>query len=457
MTTPFRLTFVHPSVGKYRKMKRYIKTWLMEPLPVSTLSALVPAEIEQRFYDDRLETIPFDEPTDAVALSVETYTARRAYEIAAEYRRRGVPVIMGGFHASLCPEEVSRYADTVVVGEAESSFPELLNDLQRGNLRERYQSQGVPTLSRLPNRSIYQNKKYLPISLVEFSRGCKFTCDFCAIQTVYDARHHHRPIDLVVKEARQVHRRGRLFFFIDDNLTSNLDAVKDLLRALIPLKIKWVSQTAINIAHDEEVLDLMKRSGCQGVLIGFESLNQKNLQQMNKNFNLMRGGPRKAMENLRRAGLRVYGTFIFGYDHDDASALEESVDFAISEGLFIAAFNHITPFPGTPLYHRLEREGRLLYDNWWLDSRYRYGDIPFRPKGMEASELRQACLTARKKFYSWSSIAKRSTHGVNFRRPWMYMNYWIINAMHQWDIDGRYGLPLGDANLGYPSLESLSK
>ncbi len=453
----FRLTFIHPSVGKYRNMKRYIKTWLMEPLPVSTLSALVPEEIEQRFYDDRLEAIPFDEPTDAVALSVETYTARRAYEIAAEYRKRGVPVIMGGFHASLCPEEVSCFADAVVVGEAESSFPELLEDLRRGAMRKFYRSETVPTLSRLPNRAIYRDKRYLPISLVEFSRGCRFICDFCAIQTVYQAQHRHRPIDLVVEEARLVHRRRRLFFFIDDNLTSNLSAVKDLLRALIPLKIKWVSQTAINIAHDEEVLELMKRSGCQGVLIGFESLNQDNLRQMNKGFNLMSGGPRQAMENLRRAGLRVYGTFIFGYDHDDASALEESVDFAISEGLFIAAFNHITPFPGTPLYRRLEEEGRLLYDTWWLDPNYRYGDIPFRPKGMKARDLRQACLSARKAFYSWSSIARRSTHGVIFRNPWMYLNYWIINAMHQWDIDGRYGLPLGDANLGFPNLETLSR
>ncbi len=237
-----------------------------------------------------------------------------------------------------------------------------------------------------------------------------------------------------------------MFFFIDDNLTSNLEQAKEMMRALIPLKIRWVPQTAINVAYDEEALSLMKRSGCQGVLVGFESLDPAGLRQMNKDFNVMKGGPAEAMKNFRRHGLRIYGTFIFGYDHDSPDTFRTTMDFAKSEGLFIAAFNHITPFPGTPLYDRMQTEGRLLYDPWWNDDRYRYNMIPFQPARMSPDELADLCVAARREFYSWRSIARRATHRVNFRDPWMLVNFFIINAMHQRDVEGRNGLPLGDAS-----------
>ena len=237
-----------------------------------------------------------------------------------------------------------------------------------------------------------------------------------------------------------------MFFFIDDNLTSNLAAAKEMMRALIPLGIRWVSQTAINVAYDEEALDLMRRSGCQGVLVGFESLDPVALKQMNKGFNLMQGGPKQAMHNFRKHQLRIYGTFIFGYDHDTCETFRETMDFAKSEGLFIAAFNHVTPFPGTPLYRRMQNEGRLLYEAWWNDDRYRYNMIPFRPANMSPQELADLCVAARREFYSWPSIGRRATQRVNWRDPWMLMNYLVINAMHQRDVEGRNGLPLGDAS-----------
>ncbi len=218
------------------------------------------------------------------------------------------------------------------------------------------------------------------------------------------------------------------------------------MRALIPLGIRWVTQSAINVAYDEEALSLMKRSGCQGILVGFESLDPASLRQMNKDFNLMKGGPAEAMRNFRRHGLRIYGTFIFGYDHDTAATFRQTMDFAKSEGLFIAAFNHITPFPGTPLYTRMKLEGRLLFDPWWNDDRYRYNMIPFQPAQMTAEELADRCVAARREFYSWRSIFRRATHRVNFRDPWMLLNFFAINAMHQRDVHGRNGLPLGDQN-----------
>ena len=441
---PFRLTIVHPCVGRYAGMKKYIRTWQMEPLPAAMLAALTPAAVEKRFYDDRFEAIPYDEPTDLVAMSVETYTAKRCYQIASEYRRRGVPVVMGGFHATLCADEVAEYCESIVIGEAEELFPEVIDDYRHGRPQKFYRAGARPPLVVSPDRSIFAGKKYLPIKLVEFARGCRFRCDFCAIQSYFDGTHNHRPVDRVVEELERVRRPGQMIFFIDDNITSSLDEAKELMRALIPLKLRWVSQSAINVAFDEEALDLMRRSGCQGILIGFESLHAETLKQMKKGFNLLHGGPAAALANLRRYNLRVYGTFIFGYDHDDAATFKSTVEFAQQEGLFIAAFNHITPFPGTPLYKRMAAEGRLLFDPWWLDERYSYNMIPFRPKNMAPEELADHCVEARRSFYSWPSILRRAGQRVNFNSPFMLANFFIINAMHQWDVESRNGLPLGD-------------
>tara|TARA_Y100000588_G_scaffold315411_1_gene343473 strand:- start:199 stop:1611 length:1413 start_codon:yes stop_codon:yes gene_type:complete len=443
---PFRLTIIHPCVGRHEGMTSYIRTWLMEPIPAAMLAGLAPVDTEVQFYDDRLEPIPFDCPTDLVAISVETYTARRAYEIASEYRLRGVPVVMGGFHATLCPDEVGQYCESLVIGEAEDLFPEVIDDYRHGTPREIYRSTGRATHLATPDRSIFAGKKYLPIRLVEFARGCRFRCDFCAIQSFYEGSHEHRPIDRVVQEIQRVRRPGQMFFFIDDNITSNLEDAKDLMRALIPLKIRWVSQTAINVAFDDEALSLMKQSGCVGILVGLESLDADSLKQMNKGFNMMCGGPAAALANFRRHGICVYGTFIFGYDNDTPETFARSLDFAKDEGLFIAAFNHVTPFPGTPLYQRMVDEGRLLYDAWWLDPSYRYNMIPFSPVGMTPEELAHRCVAARRSFYSWGSIARRARHRVNIRNPYVLANYLVINAMHQRDIDGRNGLPMGDRN-----------
>ncbi|MCP4663334.1 MAG: B12-binding domain-containing radical SAM protein, partial [bacterium] len=342
----FRLTIVHPCVGRRVGMKRYIRTWKMEPLPAAMIAALIPPEVERRFYDDRLEAIPYDEPTDLVAISVETYTAKRAYQIASEYRRRGVPVVMGGFHATLCPDEVMDHCETIVLGEAEDLFPEVIDDYRHGRPRKSYRATERPQLGRVEaDRSIYRGKRYLPIGLVESARGCRFRCDFCAVQSMFDATQTHHPADRVAAEVARVRRPGQMIFFIDDNLTSDVTAAKELMRALIPLNVRWVSQASIDVAWDEEALELMRRSGCQGLLVGFESLDPKSLAAMNKRFNLMRGGPREALARFRRFGIRIYGTFIFGYDHDTRESFRSAVEFCRQEGFYIAAFNHITPFP----------------------------------------------------------------------------------------------------------------
>jgi radical SAM superfamily enzyme YgiQ (UPF0313 family) len=264
------------------------------------------------------------------------------------------------------------------------------------------------------------------------------------VQTVFDSTQTRRPIDDILAELRVLKDQKKLFFFVDDNITSNLRQAKEFFRALIPLGIRWVSQASINAAHDEEFLDLLVRSGCQGVLIGFESLNPDNLLSMNKSFNTAKGGFESALANLRKHGIRVYGTFIFGYDGDTADSFLPTVEFARRHAFYIAAFNHLTPFPGTPLYKRLEAEGRLLYKAWWLDERYSYNRIPFQPKGMEPDDLQRACLSARKNFYGWPSILQRSIDPVNRGNSFMWRNFYMINAMHRSDVSLRDHYPLGD-------------
>jgi radical SAM superfamily enzyme YgiQ (UPF0313 family) len=438
-----RLTLIHPCIGR-RKDQPYIRLWQMEPLPPAAIAGLTPRDVDIKFYDDRMERIPFDEPTDLVGISVETYTAKRAYQIASEYRRRGVPVVMGGFHASLCPDEVAQYADAVVIGEAETLWETVLKDAERKTLGTFYRAESRPALGNIrPNRSIFAGKNYLPIGLIEAGRGCHFICDFCAIQTVFNHTQTRRPADDILTELESL-RHKPLIFFVDDNITSNMEQAKEFFKELQTLKIKWVSQASINAAYDEEFLQIIKESGCQGVLIGFESLNPENLKKMNKGFNTMQGGYEKALANLRKFNIRLYITFVFGYDADTESSFKESVDFALRHKFYIAAFNHLTPFPGTPLYQRLEEEGRLLFDKWWLDERYSYNMIPFQPTHMSPERLQRGCVEARAEFYNWNNIFKRSFDSVNRSSLLMWWQFYGINAMFRREVRQRDFFPLGD-------------
>ncbi|MDH3821728.1 MAG: radical SAM protein, partial [Gammaproteobacteria bacterium] len=327
MTEPqkrLRLTLIHPCVGRWAGDQKYIRSWQMEPLAPASIAGLTPDDVDVRFYDDRLEVIPFDEATDLVAISIETYTARRAYQIATEYRQRGVKVVLGGFHATLCPEEASMYADAVIIGEAEGQWEKVIDDVRHDTLQTVYRQDSRPNLNLTRiDRSIFEGKRYVPVTLIEAGRGCHFRCEFCAVQSYFGATQTRRPIDHILEEVEAARKRNSFYFFVDDNITSNFEEAKDLYRELARLKIRWVSQASINAAHDEEFLDLISRSGCQGLLIGFESLERETLRMMKKKFNTMGGGYDVALENLRRYNIRLYATFVFGYNHDTADTFTE--------------------------------------------------------------------------------------------------------------------------------------
>ena len=445
-----RLTLIHPAIGHHGKS--YIRAWQMEPLPAAVLAGLTPPDVQVRFYDDRVEDIPYDEPTDLVAISVETYTARRAYQISSQYRRRGVPVVMGGFHATLVPEEAQHFAEALVVGEAELIWPQLIDDFRHGKLQPRYSSSSRPSLGGVrPRRSIFLGKNYLKLGLVEAGRGCHFRCEFCAIQSVFKNTQTRRPIDDILADIK-AHPRP-IYFFVDDNITSNMKQAKEFFRALIPLKIRWVSQASINAAHDEEFLQLVKDAGCHMLLIGFETLNPLTLKSMQKEFNTMKGGYEKALANLRRFGIRLYPTFILGYDEDTEQTVRETLNFALRHRFYLTAFNHLTPFPGTPLYSRLESEGRLVFDRWWLDPSYRYGMVPFYSRGLPPKEIERLCLEARQTFYGLPSVLRRSLDfGVNCQSPFSWLTFFTANLMLRAEVNKRQMFPLGDPRDTSPLL-----
>lgn len=451
-----RITIIHPAIG-HRHSESYIRSWQMEPLPAAAIAGLTPKDIDIRFYDDRMEPIPFDEPTDAVIISVETYTAKRAYQIASDYRQRGVPVIMGGFHPTLVPDEAELYAESIVIGEAETVWQEVIDDLHHRTLKKRYQAFERPDLAQIRvDRSIFRGKRYLPIGLIETGRGCRFPCEFCAIQSFFNRSHRQRPIDAIISELCSIKDRAKLYFFVDDNFAGDLRAAKDMLRALIPLNVRWITQMSINAAHDDEFLSLLVQAGCKGVLIGFESLNEDNLKIMRKRFNTMKGGYVEALKNLTKHRIRVYATFIFGYDHDTAPSFDNAVEFAIESRFYIAAFNHLTPFPGTPLYEKLRLQGALRYPAWWLDERYRYNEVPFNPARLTPADVTRLCVDARRKFYSWRSILARSLGAANRSDPFMLAHYLPINLLHRNEVSLRNGYPLGDERWEGTLLESAT-
>lgn len=437
-----RITLVYPSVGR-KENHPYVRAWQMQPLSMAVLAGLTPNDIEVRFYDDRMEDIPFDEPTDLVAISVETFTALRAYKIARQFRRRGVPVVMGGYHVTLIPEEAQQEADSIILGDAEPVWEQLLHDAGRGELQPVYQGPGRRLLSGIkPRREIFAGKNYQNLTLVEFARGCHFKCDFCSITAFHGAAQNHRPAREVVAEMERTN--SRRFFIVDDNIVSQPDKARELCRELIPLGINWVGQASIHIAQDHELLELMAQSGCRGVLIGMESLDERNLRDMGKSWNTAQCSYADSLQRFRDHGLAVYGTFVFGYDNDNEDTIRRSVEFGREQKLFLSAFNHLIPFPGTPLYSRLRDEGRLLTEKWWLDPGGRVGDVVFRPRQMEPEELQELCLEARRQFYNWGSIFSRMRDlKANLKNCTMAAVYVGLNLQAHFDIDLRQGLKLG--------------
>ncbi|MGA1874859.1 MAG: B12-binding domain-containing radical SAM protein [bacterium] len=399
-----RVTLIRPDISARKKRRGFFSDNL-EPLELAILAGLTPPEVDLTLFDDRLEEIDYHHQTDLVALTVLTHTARRAYEIAGKFRQRGVPVVMGGIHPTLLPDEAGGYADAVVVGEAESTWPQVVQDAAQGSLKPLYRAEEFSDLRGLrPRREIYAGRSYSPMSIVEFGRGCPHGCEFCSGATIYRRKVRHRPVREVIEEIQSLPRHQD-FYFTDDNLYACKQAAQELLQALIPLRKKWAAQVHLDFTGDEHFMRLMAESGCTSVFIGLESLNAQNLNQMNKKGTLT--WYRESLAKIRRFGFCIYGSFMFGYDEDREETFDETLRFALEERFFAALFTPLQPFPGTPLLARLKEAGRMLYDTWWIDPGFRYQTFAFRPEHLPPDSINH-CRRVQEKFYSWPSIARRA-------------------------------------------------
>ena len=435
-----KITFILPAIGK-KQGQKYIGTWKMEPLTIAVLKALTPADIETELFDDRIELIDYNTETDLVCITVETYTAKRSYRIAGKFRERGIPVVMGGYHVTLCPEEAAVYSDSIIVGNAETVWAGMLEDWKKGSLKKKYLG-GVGEYDISPDRSIFTDKKYLPVSLVETGRGCCHSCKFCSISQFYCSRYYCRDHSLIIEDIKR--SAYKYTFLVDDNLVADHRNAMSLFEEITPLNIKWAGQGTLSMARDEKLLRAMKKSGCEIILIGFESLNKENLKQMNKSFNLAVGERDELVKRIHDAGIGIYATFVFGYDNDDEQTVSDAVEFAKKHNFYTAAFNHLLPFPNTALYHRLKEDNRLIYDKWWLADGYNYGELAFNPKQISAEKMSRLCRDARKEFSSPKTVLSRGFASLGRTSPLMWGLFWGMNLRLGEEIDQKMNVPIGE-------------
>jgi radical SAM superfamily enzyme YgiQ (UPF0313 family) len=323
-------------------------------------------------------------------------------------------------------------------------------DARAGRLGRLYRQPTEPPLDGVrPDRRIFRGKRYPPIALVQYARGCRFACDFCSIHAFYGTSLRQRPVAEVVAEIETLGRRHVLF--VDDNIFVDPPRMEALCRALRPLGVRWSCQVSVDVARHDELLDLMARSGCTTALVGFESLDPRNLALMKKQWNLRDGPYVAAIRRFRDRGIMLNGQFIFGYDHDTPDAIERAVDFALEARLYMAGFNPLTPMPGTRLYDRVRVEGRLRFERWWLDPGFRGGQAVFHPRGMTAEQLEEGCFRAKQRFNTYGAMLDRALDfRANCRTPYRLGIFLLANLISRREIYRKQGRQLGDGSALEP-------
>jgi radical SAM superfamily enzyme YgiQ (UPF0313 family) len=397
----------YPSVHESGQLSNKINLWSYFSSLV-VVSSLFPDTCDVEYYDEDFEPIDFTRETDYVFITSLTYSSVRAYEIAAYYRNIKVPVIMGGIHASLMPEETSQYVDTLVIGEAEPVFDELFRDMQSGQLKKVYKSTDFIMPEKIAglDRRLIIRKDYLKSkNVTQLVRGCPHGCTFCTVTKFFGNKFRFRPLDQVMDEIKfQLSlNNNRMVSFLDDNIFSDRKKAKEFLKELIPLKILWWSQGTLNVADDEEVLQLMKESGCVCIFVGIEDISQKGLKELNKNCNII-SKYHEQIEKLHSKDIMVMAGFIFGLETHDESVFQEVVDFIQEHKIELPFFSILTPYPGTEMYNSLLDEGRILSKDWSL---YNHSNVVYQPKNMSVQALQEGFNYVIKETYSISKINER--------------------------------------------------
>jgi radical SAM superfamily enzyme YgiQ (UPF0313 family) len=371
-------------------------------LSILILATLTPHEYGIEIIDENLHQIDFDKNYDLVAITCCTQQAKRAYEISNEFRRKKIKTVLGGIHPTVCSDEASNNADSVVVGECEDLWPELLRDFEAGELKKNYKQTELYDLKKAPMPR-YDLAKYLNYRMVwiQTSRGCPHDCSFCVASNIYGKKFRYKSIEQVVEEIKfikSVNRNPRISF-ADDNMFVNKDYSKALLEKMIPLNIRWFAQTDISVAGDGELLNLLKKSGCSILFIGFESLSEDELKKTNKNkwkankvkyYN-------EYIHRIQSMGIGIFGAFMIGFDSDDAKSISHTCDFIKESRIYAPQISVLTPYPGCALREQLAGQNRILDRDW---DYYTGLDVTFTPNKMSVEDLQKQLVISLRSIYN---------------------------------------------------------
>lgn len=398
-----KVTLIQPLMNM-RPMDTELKTRMSPSLGLLTVAQTIregnDITILNENVDDRID---FNEPTDIVGITVTVDTLPRAAEIAAEYRRRGVPVVAGGIQITCCPESARDLFDVLCIGFAEGTWPDIMRDLDAGCLKKTYSCIRLrPEQALSPAYDLIDSRKYLFVNVVSTGRGCPFKCDFCYNSSA-NIRHSffNRRIDDVLADIRALGRKH--IMFIDDNFIGNPRWTREFLKRLKPMGIKWNAAVSANVVEIPGMLDLMKECGCQGLFIGLESINPKSISDANKGQNVI-GRYEYLISEIHRRGIMVNASFVFGLDDDDPTTFRRTAEWIMKQKIETITSHILTPYPGTAQYRRLADAGRIIEHDQRL---YTTSNVVFAPTRMTADQLKQGYLWIYRELYSWKGILRR--------------------------------------------------
>lgn len=394
------------------------------PLGPLTIAACTPEDFDIQIVDEKVDgEVDFETDADLVGISIFAHSARRGYRLADEFRKRGKKVVLGGFHVSSEPQEALEHADAVVVGEAESIWNELLEDAKSNALKKFYRGDKFLPLdgAPYPRWDLIDTDRYLLRHVIQATRGCPFQCEFCSVASFFKGSFRAKPVAQVLHELGPL-KKGDFVCFVDDNIVGSPRYAADLFRALIPLKIKWLSQASVTIANDKELLKLAAESGCVCLLIGIETVEHANVEYMQDKYipHLIE----KQIGRIHEAGIGINGTFMLGLDGDTPATFERTSEFCIKNSIELPTFNVYSPIPGTPMFKRMKDEGRLKPNGY-----REYEDLLFRRKlffdlkGMSQKEFYEGFDRMCRTVFSKKNILRRNLSYRISLKEYLYANF----------------------------------
>ncbi|PLX50365.1 MAG: B12-binding domain-containing radical SAM protein [Desulfobulbaceae bacterium] len=388
-------------------------------LGLTQLAATFPDHYELKLVDESVRPVRAVEPADLVCITTMTATVKRAYALADRFLAHDIPVVLGGAHATVLPDEAARHATSVVVGEAENVMPQLIEDFEQGRLARRYQADAFTSLVEMPAPRVdllnWRHRFFL--SSLQTSRGCPNSCNFCSVPAIFGRRLRLKPIDTIKAELEAAARHGsRYLFVVDDNFTANRQRAREIMDLFSFYKMRWMGFSTLAMAEDGEFLDALRRSNCVSLFVGFESLHQRDNFIKNKKY-ADPAAVSHAVKIIHEAGIGIQGSFIFGFEHDTPEVFGEVAAFIQENEIEVPNVNILTPFPGTTLYADMEKQGRILHHDW---DRYDMNHVVYQPRSMTVEELQQGYAWTLKYLASPTVILKR----LSWRRP--YYPYFLM-------------------------------